>query len=79
MLELKARTGHSTIAITADGTPNGKLLGIVASRDYRVNHTPDDAPDVYKRQAMSLVLMVIVLLCMSFTSSFDEDEMEGVS
>ena len=29
--------------------------------------------------AMSLVLMVIVLLCMSFTSSFDEDEMEGVS
>ena len=29
--------------------------------------------------AMSLVLMIIVLLCMSFTSSFDEDEMEGVS
>ena len=26
--------------------------------------------------AMSLVLMIIVLLCMSFTSSFDEDEME---
>ena len=43
VLELKARTGHSTIAVTADGTPNGKLLGIVASRDYRVNHTPDDA------------------------------------
>ena len=31
------------------------------------------------RLCMSLVLMVIVLLCMSFTSSFDEDEMEGVS
>ena len=29
--------------------------------------------------AMSLVLMIIVLLCMSFTSSFDEEEMEGVS
>ena len=29
--------------------------------------------------AMSLVLMLIVLLCMSFTSSFDEDEMEGVT
>ena len=28
--------------------------------------------------AMSLVLMVIVLLCMSFTSSFDESVMEGV-
>ena len=43
VLELKARTGHSTIAVTADGTPHGKLMGIVASRDYRVNHTPDDA------------------------------------
>ena len=29
--------------------------------------------------AMSLVLMIIVLVCMSFTSSFDENEMEGVS
>ena len=28
--------------------------------------------------ALSLALMVIVLLCMSFTSSFDETEMEGV-
>lgn len=36
-----ARTGHSTIGITDDGTPNGKLLGIVTSRDYRVTH--DDA------------------------------------
>ena len=27
--------------------------------------------------AMSLVLMVIVLLCMSFTSNFDEESMEG--
>ena len=43
VLDLKARTGHSTIAITADGTPHGKLLGIVASRDYRINHTSDDA------------------------------------
>ena len=44
VLELKAKTGHSTIAITDDGTANGKLLGIVASRDYRINHTPNDAP-----------------------------------
>ena len=28
--------------------------------------------------AMSLVLMVIVLLCMSFTSGFDDQDMEGV-
>ena len=34
---LKEKTGHSTIAITDDGTPNGKLLGIVTSRDYRLS------------------------------------------
>ena len=44
VLDLKDRTGHSTIAITADGTANGKLLGIVTSRDYRVSRmAPDDA------------------------------------
>ena len=42
VLELKARTGHSTIAVTADGTPNGKLLGIVASRDYRLSRMSTD-------------------------------------
>ena len=28
--------------------------------------------------ALSLVLMVIVLLCMSFTNGFDDEDMEGV-
>ena len=37
VLDLKARNGHSTVAITADGTDQGKLLGIVTSRDYRVS------------------------------------------
>ncbi|MDD6807899.1 MAG: IMP dehydrogenase [Oscillospiraceae bacterium] len=37
ILELKAKTGHSTVAVTDDGTANGKLLGIVGSRDYRVS------------------------------------------
>ena len=36
VVELKERTGHSTIAVTEDGTANGKLVGIVTSRDYRV-------------------------------------------
>ncbi len=40
VIALKERTGHSTIAITEDGTPVGKLLGIVTSRDYRVSRTP---------------------------------------
>ncbi|MBQ2755212.1 MAG: IMP dehydrogenase, partial [Oscillospiraceae bacterium] len=37
VVELKKKTGHSTIAVTADGTPNGKLEGIITSRDYRLS------------------------------------------
>lgn len=37
ILALKEKTGHSTVAVTDDGTPNGKLIGIVTSRDYRVS------------------------------------------
>ena len=37
ILELKEKTGHSTVAVTDDGTVNGKLVGIVTSRDYRVS------------------------------------------
>lgn len=37
VLDLKARNGHSTVAITSDGTNQGRLLGIVTSRDYRVS------------------------------------------
>lgn len=36
VVALVKKTGHSTIGITSDGTPNGKLEGIVTSRDYRV-------------------------------------------
>jgi IMP dehydrogenase len=35
VIALKAKTGFSTIGITDDGTSNGKLLGMVTSRDYR--------------------------------------------
>ena len=42
VISLKARTGFSTIGITADGTSNGKLLGLVTSRDYRLNRDPHD-------------------------------------
>ena len=42
VLALKAKTGHSTVAITHDGTANGRLLGIVASRDYRVSRMSTD-------------------------------------
>jgi len=42
VLELKNETGHSTVAITDDGTAHGKLLGIVASRDYRLSRMSMD-------------------------------------
>ena len=43
VLALKAKNGFSTVAITHDGTANGKLLGIVTSRDYRVSRMdPND-------------------------------------
>ncbi len=37
VLELKERNGFSTVAITHDGSANGKLLGIVTGRDYRIS------------------------------------------
>ena len=37
VLELKERNGFSTMAVTDDGTANGKLLGIVTGRDYRLS------------------------------------------
>ncbi len=37
VLAVKERTGHNTIAVTSDGTADGKLLGIVTGRDYRVS------------------------------------------
>lgn len=37
ILDLKEKTGHATVCVTEDGSPNGKLLGIVTSRDYRIS------------------------------------------
>ena len=42
ILAIKAKTGHSTIAVTDDGTSGGKLVGLVTSRDYRVSRIPAD-------------------------------------
>jgi len=42
ILILKERSGHSTVAVTDDGTADGKILGIVTSRDYRVSRMSID-------------------------------------
>ena len=44
VLDLKAKNGHSTVAITEDGTPEGRLMGIVTGRDYRVSRMAPDTP-----------------------------------
>jgi IMP dehydrogenase len=38
--ELIKRTGHSTVAVTENGQHNGKLVGIITERDFRINHCP---------------------------------------
>ena len=42
VVKLIRATGHSTMAVTEDGTCHGKLLGLLTSRDYRLNRMPMD-------------------------------------
>ena len=37
VIELTKRTGHSTVIITEDGTANGRFLGMVTDKDYRIS------------------------------------------
>ena len=50
VVALKEATGHSTIAVTEDGTAEGKLVGIVTSRDYRVSRM---SPDTLVKEFMT--------------------------
>ncbi len=61
---LLERTGHSTMPVTQDGSPNGELLGVLTSRDYRLKDmdlstpvseimTPFDSL-VYAKEGISL-------------------------
>ena len=50
VLDLVESKGHNTIAVTDDGTSNGKLLGMVTSRDYRVSRM---APEMKVREFMT--------------------------
>ena len=43
-ISLIGLTGHSTIGVTSDGTPNGKLEGMLTSRDYRADKEDLSAP-----------------------------------
>ncbi len=56
VLHLKAENGFSTVAVTHDGTANGKLLGIVTSRDYRVSRmSPTDKVESFMTPLEKLI------------------------
>ena len=42
VLELVEKNGHNTMAVTESGEANGKLLGIVTGRDYRISRMSGD-------------------------------------
>ncbi len=42
VLRLTEQTGHSTIAVTEDGSAHGRLLGIVTNKDYRISRMSPD-------------------------------------
>ena len=44
VLALVREKQHSTMAVTDDGTANGKLLGVVTGRDYRVSRMAENEP-----------------------------------
>ena len=50
VVALKEKTGHSTVAVTDDGTAEGKLVGIVTGRDYRISRM---SPDLKVREFMT--------------------------
>ncbi len=50
VIYLTESTGHSTIAVTEDGTCDGKLVGIVTGRDYRVSRM---SPDLQVKEFMT--------------------------
>ncbi len=43
LVEAIEKTGHSTVAVTNDGTANGKLVGIITDRDFRMSHCSPNA------------------------------------
>ena len=44
VVKLVEKTGHSTVMITEDGTSNGKFLGLVTDKDYRISRANMESP-----------------------------------
>ena len=51
------QTGHSTVAVTENGEHNGKLVGIITERDFRISHcNPEDPVSKYMTPLKDLVV-----------------------
>ena len=56
VIALSEKTGHSTCAVTEDGTANGKLVGIITSKDFRISHcAPNSKVSEYMTSLKDLV------------------------
>lgn len=66
VLQLKDETGHSTVAVTSDGSSTGRLLGIITSRDYRVSRMDPDT------QASEFMTRFEDLVCAGENTSLKE-------
>ena len=63
VMAIKNRTGHNTMPVTEDGSPNGKLVGILTSRDYRPSKvTPEDRVEQYMTPLCRYIQKVLFLL-----------------
>ncbi len=82
VLELLQKTGHSTMAVTEDGTATGKLLGVVTSRDYRVSRMDTSTKRYmvgagintrdYEERVPALVEAGADVLCIDSSEGFSE-------
>ncbi len=56
IMDLTNRTGHSTIMVTKDGTPNGKLVGMITDKDYRPSRVDkNDTIDKYMTKKKNII------------------------
>ena len=56
LVEKIQQTGHSTAAVTENGESNGKLVGIITERDFRISHVnPNEKVSTYMTPLKDLV------------------------
>nr|MCR4580521.1 IMP dehydrogenase [Treponema sp.] len=57
LVEAIEQTGHSTVAVTENGQANGKLVGIITERDFRIGHCDlSEKVSAYMTPLKSLVM-----------------------